>query len=110
MFARVKGVGRGPALQRALGVVMVLTAVAMGTQLDVRFQTALADNLPQFVVNPTGAIERSAAAETRLADVRGRAKFDRATAKSRPRPAPARPRPRYWTWVRRPASKAAASG
>ncbi len=83
VFARVMGVGRGPVAQRALGVVMVLTAVAMGTQLDVRFQTALADNLPQFVVNPTGAIERSAAAETRLADVRGRAKFDRATAKSR---------------------------
>jgi len=77
------GVGRGPSLQRGLGVVMVLTAVAMGTQLDVRFQTALADNLPQFVVNPTGAIERSAAAETRLADLRGKARFDRATAGSR---------------------------
>ncbi len=80
VFARV---GRGPVLQRALGVIMVLTAVAMGTQLDVRFQTALADNLPQFVVNPTGAIERSAAAKTRLADLRGQAKFDRATARGR---------------------------
>ena len=80
LFERVKGVGRGPALQRALGVVLVLTAVAMGTQLDVRFQTALADHLPQFVVNPTGGIERSAAAQERLADVRGKAKFDRATA------------------------------
>ena len=108
MFARV---GRGPVLQRALGVVMVLTAVAMGTQLDVRFQTALADNLPQFVVNPTGAIERSAAAETRLADLRGEAKFDRATAKGR---GAARHHPgarrATWTSARRPASRAAASG
>ena len=35
-----------PALQRALGVVMVLTAVAMATELDLRFQTALANDLP----------------------------------------------------------------
>ena len=84
LFERVKGVGRGPALQRALGVVLVLTAVAMGTQLDVRFQTALADHLPQFIVNPTGGIERSAAAQDRLADVRGKAKFDRATAQAKP--------------------------
>ncbi len=84
LFERVKRVGRGPALQRALGVVLVLTAVAMGTQLDVRFQTALADHLPQFVVNPTGGIERSAAAQDRLADVRGKARFDRATADAKP--------------------------
>jgi cytochrome c biogenesis protein CcdA/thiol-disulfide isomerase/thioredoxin len=83
LFARVRGVGRGPALQRVLGVVMVLTAVAMGTQLDVRFQTALADHLPQFAVNPTGALERSDAAESRLADLRGTSRFDRATAKPR---------------------------
>ncbi|HEX5909626.1 MAG TPA: thioredoxin family protein, partial [Thermoleophilaceae bacterium] len=84
LFERVRGVGRGPALQRALGIVLVLTAVAMGTQLDVRFQTTLADHLPQFVVNPTGGIERSAAARERLADVRGEAKFDRATADAKP--------------------------
>ena len=111
VFERVKGVGRGPALQRALGVVMVLTAVAMGTQLDVRFQTALADNLPQFVVNPTGAIERSAAAKTRLADLRGQAKFDRATAKARRAPGTTGGLRRATsTWARRPGSRAAASG
>ena len=104
------GVARGPSLQRALGVVMVLTAVAMGTQLDVRFQTALADNLPQFVVNPTGAIERSAAAETRLADLRGKARFDRATAGSRLRRARPARRRAIWTWARRPGSRAAARG
>src|SRR4051794_9787486 len=42
----VRRAGRGPALQRALGAVMVLTAVAMAAQLDVRFQSAIADHLP----------------------------------------------------------------
>ncbi len=84
LFERVRGVGRGPTLQRALGVVLVLTAVAMGTQADVRFQTALADHLPQFVVNPTRAIESSAAAKSRLAELRGRSRFDRATAAPKP--------------------------
>ena len=32
---------------------MVLTAVAMAFQLDIRFQTAIADHLPAALVNPT---------------------------------------------------------
>ena len=36
---RVRRAGRGPAVQRAVGVVMVLTAVAVAADLDVRFQT-----------------------------------------------------------------------
>ena len=32
---------------------MVATAVAMATDLDMRFQTALANNLPAFLTNPT---------------------------------------------------------
>ena len=40
---RIRRAGRGPAVQRALGVVMVLTAVAVAADLDVRFQTALAE-------------------------------------------------------------------
>jgi cytochrome c biogenesis protein CcdA/thiol-disulfide isomerase/thioredoxin len=73
---RIRGAGRGPALQRALGAVLVLTAVAMATELDVRFQTALANEFPSFVTNPTRALERSGAVEDRLTDLRGRAKFD----------------------------------
>jgi thiol-disulfide isomerase/thioredoxin len=73
---RIRGAGRGPALQRVLGAVLVLTAVAMATELDVRFQTALADELPSFVTNPTHALERSGAVEDRLADLRGKAKFE----------------------------------
>jgi cytochrome c biogenesis protein CcdA/thiol-disulfide isomerase/thioredoxin len=68
-------IGHGPTVQRVLGVVMVLTALAIATDLDVRFQTALASHFPDAVVNPTNALERSHAVEKRLADLRGEAKF-----------------------------------
>ena len=42
----LRAAGRGPAVQRALGVVLVATAVAVATDLDVRFQTALANDFP----------------------------------------------------------------
>src|SRR3954452_11097889 len=57
---------RGPALQYALGVVMLVTALAVATDADVRFQTALADHFPSALVNPTGSIERSHAVSARL--------------------------------------------
>jgi cytochrome c biogenesis protein CcdA/thiol-disulfide isomerase/thioredoxin len=72
---RVRRGGRGPVIQRTLGAVMAVTAVAMAFQLDVRFQTAIADHLPSLLVNPTHALEDSAAAQSRLADLRGRARF-----------------------------------
>jgi cytochrome c biogenesis protein CcdA/thiol-disulfide isomerase/thioredoxin len=75
LIDRLRAAGRGPAVQRTLGVVMVATAVAVATDLDVRFQTALADELPAFVTNPTRSIERSASVEDRLADLRGRSRF-----------------------------------
>jgi cytochrome c biogenesis protein CcdA/thiol-disulfide isomerase/thioredoxin len=64
------------ALQRTLGVVMVLTALAIVTQVDLRFQTALAEHAPGFLVNPTGSLERSKPIEDRLAQLRGRTRFD----------------------------------
>jgi cytochrome c biogenesis protein CcdA/thiol-disulfide isomerase/thioredoxin len=75
LIDRLRAAGRGPAVQRTLGVVMVLTAVAVATNLDVRFQTALADELPAFVTNPTRSLERSGSVEDRLADLRGRSRF-----------------------------------
>ena len=73
---RVRRAGRGPALQRALGAVMALTAVAMAAELDLRFQEALADDAPAFLVNPTRALEDSGAVEDRLADLRGEPRFE----------------------------------
>jgi cytochrome c biogenesis protein CcdA/thiol-disulfide isomerase/thioredoxin len=57
-------------VQMALGAVMVLVAVAMTANLDTRFQTAIASDLPGFLVNPTGELERSNVVATDLAKVR----------------------------------------
>jgi cytochrome c biogenesis protein CcdA/thiol-disulfide isomerase/thioredoxin len=73
---RLRAAGRGPAVQRVLGAVMVVTAVAVATDLDVRFQTALADDFPAVLVNPTRGLERSDAVEDRLADLRGGSRFE----------------------------------
>jgi cytochrome c biogenesis protein CcdA/thiol-disulfide isomerase/thioredoxin len=74
----VRRAGHGPTVQHALGVLLIGTAVAMAAELDVRFQTVLANELPSVVSNPTGAIERSAGVERRLADLRGPSRFDSA--------------------------------
>jgi cytochrome c biogenesis protein CcdA/thiol-disulfide isomerase/thioredoxin len=76
LLDRLRAAGRGPAVQRTLGAVMLATAVAVATDLDVRFQTALADDFPDVVVNPTRALERSDAVEDRLADLRGPSRFE----------------------------------
>ncbi|HEY7267195.1 MAG TPA: cytochrome c biogenesis protein DipZ [Solirubrobacterales bacterium] len=57
-------------VQMALGAVMVLVAVAMTANLDTRFQTAIASDLPGFLVNPTGGLEKSNAVAADLAKVR----------------------------------------
>ncbi|MDX6689753.1 MAG: hypothetical protein QOG15_1210 [Solirubrobacteraceae bacterium] len=75
---RVRRAGRGPVLQQVLGAVMVITAVFMLADLDIKFQSAIADGLPSFLTNPTHALERSDAVERKLADLRGRSKFDSA--------------------------------
>src|SRR4051794_13429321 len=76
VFARIH---RGPGLQRALGGVMVLTAVAMAFQLDVRFQTAIANHLPAAVVDPTNPLERSEAVSARLARLRPPSRLEHAS-------------------------------
>ena len=68
LIERLRAAGRGPMVQRTLGAIMVATAVAVAADLDVRFQTALADELPAFATNPTRGLERSGAVEDRLAE------------------------------------------
>jgi cytochrome c biogenesis protein CcdA/thiol-disulfide isomerase/thioredoxin len=75
LMDRVRRGRRGPVVQRAFGAVMVLTAALMLANLDVRFQSALASELPSFLTNPTGGLERSRAVEDRLADLRGASRF-----------------------------------
>jgi cytochrome c biogenesis protein CcdA/thiol-disulfide isomerase/thioredoxin len=72
----VRRAGRGVSLQRAMGVVMIATAVAMATQLDVRLENTFASHLPTALVNPTNALETSHGVESRLASLRGKPRFD----------------------------------
>lgn len=62
---------RGAGLQVAMGAVMVVVAVAMLGRYDIRFQNAIANDLPSFLVNPSKSIEDTAAAQTALASLRG---------------------------------------
>jgi cytochrome c biogenesis protein CcdA/thiol-disulfide isomerase/thioredoxin len=75
---RIRRAGHGPSVQRALGVLLLGTAVAMAAELDVRFQTVLANEVPTVFSNPTSALERSDAISGRLADLRGPSRFDEA--------------------------------
>jgi cytochrome c biogenesis protein CcdA/thiol-disulfide isomerase/thioredoxin len=62
---------RGVGLQITMGAVMVVVALAMAGNYDVRFQNGIASSLPSFLVNPTEGLEDTAAAKTALEDVRG---------------------------------------
>ncbi|HEY0390491.1 MAG TPA: cytochrome c biogenesis protein DipZ [Solirubrobacterales bacterium] len=62
---------RGAGLQIAMGAVMVVVALAMLGNYDVRFQSKIASDLPRFLVDPTKSLEASASARAALEDVRG---------------------------------------
>src|SRR3954451_23908698 len=57
---------RGNGLQVAMGAVMVVVALAMAGNYDVRFQNRIASDLPAFLVNPTEGLEDTASARTAL--------------------------------------------
>ena len=57
-------------VQAATGATMVLVAVAMTADLDLRFQRAIADELPSVLVNPSGELEGSEAIADELDAVR----------------------------------------
>jgi cytochrome c biogenesis protein CcdA/thiol-disulfide isomerase/thioredoxin len=64
--------GQSARLQLATGAVMVLVALLMLGDYDLRFQTAIANDLPSILVNPSKELEESGAAKSRLADLRNR--------------------------------------
>jgi thiol-disulfide isomerase/thioredoxin len=64
---RLAGRLRGPGPRRALGAVLVATALVLVTNTDQRFEATLAAHLPSFLVDPTGGLERSHAVQARLA-------------------------------------------
>ncbi len=74
VFDRVRRAGRGPMLQRVLGTIMILTAVAIVTNLDVNFDQFVAEKIPD--VNLTASLECSKTVTSRLHEITGhRAKF-----------------------------------
>jgi cytochrome c biogenesis protein CcdA/thiol-disulfide isomerase/thioredoxin len=74
LFDRVRAAGRGPALQRTLGIVMIVTALAIVVGVDVDFDQYVAEHIPN--VNLTAGLEKSKAVESRLPQVTGHtAKF-----------------------------------
>ncbi|HEV2875294.1 MAG TPA: cytochrome c biogenesis protein DipZ [Thermoleophilaceae bacterium] len=58
-------------LQMGMGALMVVVAVLMFADYDTRFQTAIADDLPAFLVNPSGDLEESGGVRDQLAELRG---------------------------------------
>ncbi|HEY1689539.1 MAG TPA: cytochrome c biogenesis protein DipZ [Solirubrobacteraceae bacterium] len=62
---------RSPRFQMAMGAVMVLVALAMLGNYDTRFETAIASDLPSFLVDPSHGLETSHAADSGLAQLRG---------------------------------------
>src|SRR5581483_9078147 len=77
VVARIRRAAPGHTVERSLGVVLLLTAVVMVTNLDVRFEEALArsHSLPGFLTDPTRALENSNAVQNRLASLRSPARF-----------------------------------
>ncbi len=77
VIERVRRSARGHVVERSLGAVLLLTAVLMFANLDVRFEEALAksNSLPGFLVDPTSSLENSSAVQKRLASLRPASPF-----------------------------------
>ncbi len=74
---RIKRHTKGHVVERSLGAVLIITGVVMLTNLDVRFEEALAKDtsLPAFLVDPTRSLENSNAVQNRLASLRPPSEF-----------------------------------
>ncbi len=85
---RVRRVGRGNTVNRALGVVLLATGVLMVFNVDVRFEEALAKDasLPAILVDPTRSLENSSAVQNRLASLRPTSRFVTAQKEASARP------------------------
>ena len=65
---RLRASGRAATVQRSLGAVMVITAIALAAMLDVKLDEWIAQHIPN--VNITSFVDNSGAVSKRLADVR----------------------------------------
>jgi cytochrome c biogenesis protein CcdA/thiol-disulfide isomerase/thioredoxin len=84
VISRIRRTMRGQVVERALGAILVATAVAMVFNLDVRFEDTLAQStsLPAIFTDPTKSLENSSAVQNRLASLRPRSQFAERQAKA----------------------------
>ncbi len=77
VLERIRRRTRGHAVERALGVVLIVTGIVMTTNLDVRFEEALAKDtsLPAIFVDPTRSLENSTAVQNGLTSLRAPSRF-----------------------------------
>jgi cytochrome c biogenesis protein CcdA/thiol-disulfide isomerase/thioredoxin len=90
VVGRIRGAARGQIVERTLAVVLIATGVVMATNLDVRFEEALArdTSLPAFLSDPTRSLENSGAVQNRLASLRPPSRFARRQAEASNVPMP----------------------
>ncbi len=77
LIAVVRRRAGGHVVERTLGAVLLVTGILMATNLDVRFEEALAKDrsLPGFLTDPTRALENTNAVQNRLASLRPESPF-----------------------------------
>ncbi|HET9075190.1 MAG TPA: cytochrome c biogenesis protein CcdA [Solirubrobacteraceae bacterium] len=78
LLGRIRRVAAGHRVERALGVVLILTGVAMAFNLDARLSSFIAHHqrsLPGFLFDPTQSLENSAAVQTRLDRLRPNSRY-----------------------------------
>jgi cytochrome c biogenesis protein CcdA/thiol-disulfide isomerase/thioredoxin len=68
LLDRIRAAGRGAIVQRAMGAVMLATALLIVTNVDVSFDQLVARKIPN--VSLTAGLERSTAVASRLRDLR----------------------------------------
>ena len=62
---------RSGRFQASMGAIMVVVALLMLANYDTRFETAIASDLPSFLVDPSKSLETSGTARSQLAALRG---------------------------------------
>ncbi len=72
-FAR-RLVARSLRVQQGMGALMIVVAVLVYAQIDIRFQTAIASKLPDFLTQPAQDLQQSSAIADALGSVRGQGK------------------------------------
>ncbi|HET9719171.1 MAG TPA: cytochrome c biogenesis protein CcdA [Solirubrobacteraceae bacterium] len=78
LLGRVRRVARGHVVERALGIVLLATGIAMAFNLDARLDQFIArheSSLPAVLFDPTQSLENSAGVQRQLASLRPVSRF-----------------------------------